>query len=72
MRISQHHVIQKSISRLKAMGLKVHVLEDTPNRGFIFIDLDSVLKLIERQITFPNKRVYYAEGQIVIEVWRKE
>jgi len=54
------------------MGLKVHVLEDTPNRGFIFIDLDSVLKLIERQITFPNKRVYYAEGQIVIEVWRKE
>jgi hypothetical protein len=54
------------------MGLKVHVFEESPTRAYIFIDLNSVLKLIEKNITYPNKRVYFEEGQIVIEVWKKE
>jgi hypothetical protein len=72
MRITQHAVVQASLRRLKSMGLKVHVFEESPYRAYLFIDLNSVLKLIEKNITYPNKRVYFEEGQIVIEVWKKE
>jgi hypothetical protein len=50
----------------------VHVFEESPYRAYLFIDLNSVLKLIEKNITYPNKRVYFEEEQIVIEVWKKE
>jgi len=67
-----HHAqIEKALNRLRAMGLKVELLADGENRAFIFITLESILKLIERQIKYPNRKLYYENPFIVIEVWRE-
>jgi hypothetical protein len=72
MQISKHAQVEKALDRLRAMGLKVELLADGDNRAYIFITLDSVIKLIERQIKYPNKKLYYESPFIVIEVWRSE
>jgi predicted KAP-like P-loop ATPase len=72
MQIAQHVQVEKALNRLRAMGLKVELLADGENKAYIFITLDSVIKLIERQIKYPNKKLYYESPFIVIEVWRGE
>jgi len=54
----------------RVYGLKVNVLATADNEAYIFIELDSVLRLIERQIQYPNRRVNFEEPYIVIYVWR--
>lgn len=68
--IANHSVVEKSIRRLREMGLQVYVHPKSDDLAFIFIKLDSVLKLIDKQITYPNRKVYFEEPFIVIEVWR--
>jgi len=63
--------IEKALNRLRSMGLKVEILADGENRALIFITLESILKLIERQIKYPNRKLYYENPFIVIEVWRE-
>ena len=70
MQIAYHPQVEKALERLRAMGLKVYVLPESDNRAFIFIELDSVLRLIDRQIKYPNRRVYFEKPFIVIDVWR--
>lgn len=67
-----HSQVEKALDRLRAMGLKVELLADGDNRAYIFITLDSVIKLIEKQIKYPNRKLYYESPFIVIEVWRGE
>jgi hypothetical protein len=67
-----HNQIEKALDRLRAMGLKVELLADGDNRACIFITLDSVIRLIGKQIKYPNKKLYYESPFIVIEVWRGE
>jgi hypothetical protein len=64
--------VEKALDRLRAMGLKVEVLPEGDNVAFIFIQLDSVLNLISRQMKYPNKKVYFEKPFIVIKVWRGE
>jgi len=68
--IISHPIIEKSLRLLRAMGLKVNVFATADNEAYIFIELDSVLRLIERQMQYPNKRVNFEEPYIVIYVWR--
>jgi len=70
MQIAYHPQVEKALERLRAMGLRVHVMPEGDNMAFIFIDFNSVLALIERQIKFPNRKVYFEEPFIVIKVWR--
>jgi len=69
-KLRYNSVVEKSLDRLKAMGLNVHVLDLGENEALIFITLDSVMKLIEKQIKFPNKELKYESPFIVIRVWR--
>jgi hypothetical protein len=64
-------VVQKSLARLKAMGLDVRVLPESRREVFIFITLKSVCKLIEKQITFVNKSVSIEGDYMVIYLWKK-
>jgi len=64
--------IEKAIRRLKAMGLKVNVLQLNPNEGFIFVSLDSFAKLVRKQIKYPNVKVEIESNQLVIYVWRSQ
>lgn len=63
--------IEKSIARLKAMGLKVHILEESPNSALIFVSVPSIAKYIEKQITYPHRKTYVEGEFIVIRVWRE-
>jgi hypothetical protein len=72
LQIAKHSQVEKALERLRAMGLKVEVLPEGDNRAFIFVQLDSVLNLISRQMKYPNKKVYFEKPFIVIEVWRGE
>jgi hypothetical protein len=72
MQIARNSQVEKALDRLKAMGLKVDVLPEGDNLAFIFIQLDSVLNLISRQMKYPNKKVYFENPFIVIKVWRGE
>ena len=62
--------VEKSLSRLKAMGLKVHIEAPNKDEAYIVIDIKSVLKLIESKITFPNKRVFTEGNYMVVHIWR--
>lgn len=70
MQLAYDSRVEKALERLRAMGLKVELLADGENRAFIFITLDSIIKLIDRQIKYPNRKLYYESPFIVIEVWR--
>jgi len=69
--ITEHPAVAKSLRRLKAMGLKVHVLPEGDNEAYIFVDINSLVKLISKEITYPNKKVYIEDNFIVINVWRR-
>lgn len=70
MQIARHSQVEKALDRLRAMGLNVHVLSEGDDLAFIFVSLDSVLRLISRQMKYPNKEVYFEAPFIVIKVWR--
>jgi len=70
--IARNSQVEKALDRLRAMGLKVDVLPEGDNLAFIFIQLDSVLNLISRQMKYPNKKVYFESPFIIIKVWRGE
>jgi hypothetical protein len=70
--IARNSQVEKALDRLRAMGLKVDVLPEGDDVAFIFIQLDSVLNLISRQMKYPNKKVYFEKPFIVIKVWRGE
>jgi len=72
LQIAKHSQVEKALDRLRAMGFKVEVLPEGDNVAFIFIQLDSVLNLISRQMKYPNKKVYFEKPFIVIKVWRGE
>jgi hypothetical protein len=72
MQIAKHAQVEKALERLRAMGLKVEVLPEGDNMAFIFIQLDSVLNLISRQMKYPNKKIYFEKPFIIIKVWRGE
>jgi hypothetical protein len=68
--IARNSQVEKALDRLRAMGLKVDVLPEGDDVAFIFIQLDSVLNLISKQMKYPNKKVYFEKPFIVIKVWR--
>lgn len=68
--VAQNDVVQKSLRRLRQMGLNVNLQTEGDNQAFMFITLDSLLKLIEKQITYGNRKVYFEEPFIVVQVWR--
>lgn len=72
MQVAKNSQVEKALDRLRAMGLSVNVLPDGDNVAFIFITLDSVLKLIGKQMKYPNKEIYFEKPFIVIKVWRGE
>ena len=72
LQIAKHSQVEKALDRLRAMGLKVEVLPEGDNVAFIFIQLDSVLNLISRQMKYPNKKIYFEKPFIIIKVWRGE
>jgi ABC-type lipoprotein release transport system permease subunit len=68
--ITKNEAVQKSIRRLRAMGLKVHILPKDSDEAYIFISLESLADLIEKQITYQNKEVKIENPYLVIRVWR--
>jgi hypothetical protein len=68
--VARNSQVEKALDRLRAMGLKVDVLPEGDDVAFIFIQLDSILNLISRQMKYPNKKVYFEKPFIVIKVWR--
>lgn len=62
--------VEKSLANLRAMGLTVNVIADHPDEVNIFITLDSIMKLIERRINFPQKEVYMEQPFMVVRLWR--
>jgi len=70
MKLANDSRVEKALRRLRQMGLQVSILPEGDNEAFIFITLKSVLNLISKQMTYPNKKVYYEEPFIVIDVWR--
>jgi hypothetical protein len=70
MQVAKHAQVEKALDRLRAIGLKVEIMPEGDNKAFIFITLDSVLKLIDKQMKYPSHKIYFEKPFIVIEVWR--
>jgi hypothetical protein len=69
--LANHSVVEKSIRRLREMGLTVYVEPKGEDEAYIFVKLDSIIKLIDKQITYPNRKIYFDNPFIVIQVWRR-
>lgn len=64
-------VVQKSLNRLKALGLNVKLYSDSEDEVYLLISLDSICKLIEKNITYQNRKVMIEGDQLVIYMWRR-
>jgi hypothetical protein len=62
--------VEKSLNRLRHMGLRVQIVQEGRDIAFIFIPIEDIIKLIQKQITYPSSKTYYEEGFIVVKVWR--
>jgi hypothetical protein len=66
--------VEKSVRRLRNMGLKVSVTPVNDNVALIFITIESIknviAKLVRQQIKFPNVEIRYEEPFMVIKVWK--
>jgi hypothetical protein len=62
--------VEKSLNRLRHMGLRVQIVQEGRDVAFIFIPIEDIIKLIQKQITYPSSKTYYEEGFIVVKVWR--
>jgi hypothetical protein len=62
--------VEKSLNRLRHMGLRVQIIQEGRDAAFIFIPIEDIIKLIQKQITYPSSKTYYEEGFIVVKVWR--
>jgi len=62
--------VEKAMENLRAMGLKVEIMPESVDECFIFIRLDSLLRIIEKRIPYPNKKLKIEEPFIVIDLWR--
>jgi hypothetical protein len=61
---------EKSVDRLKAMGLKFYIDTVKDTEAYIVIDLESVVKLIDNKITYPSRRTYMEGKYMIIKVWK--
>jgi len=68
--------VQKSIRRLKSMGLGVYAYLKNEDEAVILIDelsiINYIIRKIQEAVTYPNKKVFYDNTNKVIriEVWR--
>jgi hypothetical protein len=78
MSLEQNPVIQKSLRRLKKLGLKVYI--DTPSEDSLMVVVDpksiieSVVRLVNNNITYNPHLVRYVpeKDTVVIAFWRGE
>jgi len=74
----QNPVIQKSIRRLKKMGLKVYVQEMDEDSIVMVVDnksiIETVKRMTDRAITYPKHYVHHDEvnNALIIACWRGE
>jgi hypothetical protein len=74
----QNPVIQKSIRRLKKMGLKVYVQEMDEDSIVMVVDNKSIVETVKRMtdkaITYPKHYVHIDEtnNALIIACWRGE
>jgi len=63
--------VEKSLNRLKAMGLKVYVEAPSKNEAYIVIDMQSVVNMIYNKITYPNKEIHLEDKYMIIRIWKE-
>lgn len=68
--LRNHAEVEKSLRRLRAMGISCEILPEGDNDCNIFIKLDSVMRFIEKGISYKQKEVKYEEPFIVIHLWK--
>jgi hypothetical protein len=62
--------VEKALRNLRAMGLQVEILPEGDEQVNIFIKQDSLLRLIEKRIPYPQRKVYFEHPFIVVFMWR--
>jgi hypothetical protein len=61
---------EKSVDRLKAMGLKFYIDAVRDTEAYIVVDLESVVRLVDRAITYPSRKTYMEGKYMIIKVWK--
>jgi len=76
--LSQNPVIQKSLRRLRNLGLKVYVTDVSENECIIVVDGDSIVETVKRlmskAITYPKFHIHYdrVEKTLLAFFWKGE
>jgi len=74
----QNPVVQKSLRRLKRMGLKVYVEERGDDAIVMVVDnrsvISTIIRMVSSAMTYPKHFVWHDEYEnaIVIACWRGE
>ena len=78
MTLSQNPVIQKSLRRLKNIGLKVYITDTSENNCVIIVDGESIIeavkRIISKNITYNKFHIHYDRNDktLVIFFWKSE
>lgn len=73
-RLEYDNRLQASIDRLRAMGLKFLVQTPTDKEVYLVIEMDSIINLIEKRISYPTKEIQKMKGgekdYMVVHFWK--
>lgn len=61
---------EKSVARLKAMGIKLYVDASDPENAYIFMDTMSIIAFIDKHITYPTSETWIDGKYMITHVWK--
>ena len=64
-------MVEKSIDRLRAMGLKLYIEAPNDDEVYIVIDIKSIMNMISRKISYPQHKLYREGDYVIIKIWRE-
>jgi hypothetical protein len=67
-KIELERACKEGAVKLREMGLDAHI-DISGDSVFIVIGVPSILRLIEKQINHPNKRVIIEDKYMVVKLW---
>ena len=66
--------LKQAVKNLRKAGIMVKVWVDKdsyPETGYILIDINSLAEIVEKKLTYPNRKVYIKDNYMIVEVWKE-
>lgn len=64
--------VEASIDKLRAMGLSVYIDAESKDSAYIVVNMESVIRMIDKRITYPSRKTEMEGSYMIIHVWKNQ